>query len=626
MVAYEDFENETVTKKASKFPITLHISEGNKLIRLFQYKKAMDRFNAGLKTQPNNIRCLLGRAKCLIGLGEYDEARQHAEKIMKLDSKCSEAFSLHGNAEYSKGNFEEGLKSFCTAFQNQPYSIALKLGQQMCKKATDNSINTDVLLDQTDISEVNKLLKDKTMKLDYRFQGHFRKIPFTKDLKLIKSVLKDKDLSSVSAKCQDLYQYLKERREFWRTQNPDLTRRPLKRERKKYSSQLLRDLAFQQCADSEKYLLEGDISKCKKLCHETLKFIKTVFEESSPDSLETRANIFHILGLACMFTNDISSALKYHKQELKSAEKCGVIELKKKALLDLGEDYLKGGNFKQASAMFHQSLDFVESDDEKAIILYKIADCEMYLDNLEKSANIGRKSLTIAVSRKDSRLQCDATMLLAEISVKANDMEAAKNLYKDALQIAEKNKDSRVNKIKDLIMFYEALIERTRLEVEKNITKKTVNKTRASKCMENVKVTEPYGLSDSTKLIYSDPELLHRTISSDIHRDTSEEKYRNSLTENKRDRVNLPVTQLHDMNYSESQLHSRIIHSNVDDNTIKEKNHQNILSEKCNVTYSEPNLHSGVTPSDIDSEEFNASDDENIVNKEETHNKHESGS
>ncbi|GFR02015.1 tetratricopeptide repeat protein 25 [Trichonephila clavata] len=647
MVIYEDLEDEEATEKVSKFPITLHISEGNKLVHAFQYKKAMACFNVGLETQPNNIRCLLGKTKCLMGLGKYDEALQHAENIIKLDPRYSEAFALRGNAKYFKGNFEGSLRSFSSGLRNQPHSLTFRLGKQMCQKAIDNSIDPDVLLDHTDVTEVNKLLIDKTKKLDFRVRGnYFRKTSFANDLKFIKSVLHDKDLSSVSDKCQDLYQYLKGREEFWRTQEPDLTRRPLKRKRKKSSSKQLLDLALKQCTEAEKHLLKGDIEMCKKTCHKTLKFIEIHFKDMSSERSEIKTNIFHILGLACIFANDISSALKYHKLELKIAEGSGVVELKKKALFDIGEDYLKGGNFKQALMIFRQSLNFIESEEEKAIILYKIADCELHLDNLRNSAYFGRKSLTIAASCNDFRLQCDATMLLAEISINENDMDEAKNLYEDALQIAEENKDSRAIKIKDLIKFYESLIERARLEIERNISKKLEKKT-TLKNMTDLEVTEaeePHSMSDSSKSTDSNAELLDRTTTSNIDKNISEEIDKN--ISNKKGSFNFPDTQLYENSDTseekddenilneedslkppvESQLSSRITYSDDDYNISKKKDHQNILTGESKIIYTESELRKRIKSFDLDSETSNESDNENTVNKNDSLNKSDPGS
>ncbi|GFY42645.1 tetratricopeptide repeat protein 25 [Trichonephila inaurata madagascariensis] len=584
MVIHEELEDEEATEKVSKFPITLHISEGNKLVQLFQFHKAMACFNVGLETQPNNIRCLLGKTRCLMGLGKYEEALQLAEEIIKLDPRYSEAFSLRGNANYFRGDFEGSLRSFSSVLRNQPHSLIFRLGKQVCEKAIDNSMDPDELLDQTDVTEVNKLLIDKTKKLDYRVRGnYFRKTSFAKDLKFMKSVLHDKDLSSVSDKCQDLYQYLKGREEFWRSQEPDLTRRPLKRKRKNPSSIQLLDLAIKQCAEAEKYLQKGDIEMSKKTCHKTLKFVKIHFKDLSQESSEIKTNIFHILGLACMFCNDISSALKYHKLELKIAEESGVVELKKKALFDIGEDYLKNKNFKQALMIFRQSLNFIESEEEKAIILYKIADCELHLDNLKNSANIGRKSLTIAASCNDFRLQCDATMLLAEISIKENDMDEAKKLYKDALQIAEENKDSRAIKIKDLIKFYDSLIERARLQIEKNITKKIEKKT-TSKNRTDLEATEAEELhsrSDSNKLTDSNTELLDRTTTSNTDINISEESDEN--ISNKKGSLNFPETHFHE-----------------NSDSSEEKDDKNILNEEDSIKHVESQLSSRITYSDDD--------------------------
>ncbi|GBM44432.1 Tetratricopeptide repeat protein 25 [Araneus ventricosus] len=461
MVALKDIEDQEVTSKAPKYPVTLHISEGNKLIRLAQYKKAMACFDAGLKDQPNNIRCLLGRTKCLMKLLKYDEAKRNAEKIIKLEPKCAEAYTLLGNIEFTKGNFENSCIYFSSGHRKRPYSVDLRLGHQMCKKAIANSLDSDVplILDHTDVKEVKNILQNKVERQSSKSQRTSNgKKTYNKDLKLIKSLLCDKDFSSVSPMCQDLFDYLKDRRDFWRTHNPCLKKTTVATDDEKLDTQKLLDYASNKCAEAEKCFSEGNIEACKNICHETIDMIDKPFFYSTKESLNIKADALHFLGLAYMLSDDTSSALEYHREQLKIAEDCNVADLKKRSFYDIGEDFLKRGDFDQALAAFRQCMDFVEAKVEEAVVLYKLADCELCLDNLKDATSNGRKSLLIAASCNDDRLQCDTTMLLAEVAVREKNMKEARHLYTNALSIAEESEDSRLDEIKDLInMFYEKL-------------------------------------------------------------------------------------------------------------------------------------------------------------------------
>ncbi|XP_055943753.1 uncharacterized protein LOC129974958 [Argiope bruennichi] len=378
MVVQENIEDQEVTRKAPKYPITLHISEGNKLSRLAQYEKAISCFDAGLKIQPNNIRCLLGKTKCLMKLCKYEEAKQIAEEIIKLQPRCAEAYTLLGNTEFTKGNFEDGYIAFSSGYRKRPYSLDLRLGYQMCKKALNNSHDSDVpiALDHTDVKEVKNILQNKCKR-----------------------------------------------------QNKD------------------------------------DNETCKDICHEIIDIMDKSFDYFTIESLKIKADALHFLGLAYMLGNNTSSALKYHKLQLKIAEDCSAADLKKRSFYDIGEDFLRSGNYEQALTSFRQCMEFVEAKHEEAIVLYKIADCELYLENLKNATKNGRNSLSIATSCHDDRLQCDTTMLLAEIALRKKNMKDAKNLYAEALAVAEESKDSRLDRIKDLInMFHEKLDDRCREE------------------------------------------------------------------------------------------------------------------------------------------------------------------
>ncbi|KAF8763527.1 Tetratricopeptide repeat protein 25 like protein [Argiope bruennichi] len=468
MVVQENIEDQEVTRKAPKYPITLHISEGNKLSRLAQYEKAISCFDAGLKIQPNNIRCLLGKTKCLMKLCKYEEAKQIAEEIIKLEPRCAEAYTLLGNTEFTKGNFEDGYIAFSSGYRKRPYSLDLRLGYQMCKKALNNSHDSDVpiALDHTDVKEVKNILQNKCKRQNSETRRTFnRKRMYNKDMQLIKSLLCDKDFSSITPVCEDLFEYLKDRKEFWRTHDPCLKKTPVTTDHEKIDVQKLLEFLSNKCALAEKCFSEDDNETCKDICHEIIDIMDKSFDYFTIESLKIKADALHFLGLAYMLGNNTSSALKYHKLQLKIAEDCSAADLKKRSFYDIGEDFLRSGNYEQALTSFRQCMEFVEAKHEEAIVLYKIADCELYLENLKNATKNGRNSLSIATSCHDDRLQCDTTMLLAEIALRKKNMKDAKNLYAEALAVAEESKDSRLDRIKDLInMFHEKLDDRSREE------------------------------------------------------------------------------------------------------------------------------------------------------------------
>ncbi|GIY24023.1 tetratricopeptide repeat protein 25 [Caerostris darwini] len=455
-MALDSYESEEDGVKAPKFSITMYESEGNKFLRSLLIEKAIESFDGGLKMDPNNIKCLLGRIKCLMKLCDYDEAQKSAEKVIAINPKCTEAVVLIGEILYSKGNFEESYMTYKSVHRQQPYfpfSYNVKYGHQKCIKAIQNALDTEtrLVVTRTEVEEVDNLLQ-KNYKRKARTTGATPQVTFHKDVKLVESLVQDKDLDFASAAFRDLLMLLETSAEFDRLQKPDLSEKPW------HESLELRRVK-DKCKLSKKFLQEGDIESCKRNCFEILKMFDDLFGHYTLETLKVLARVMHFLGLASESDGDFSKAQKYYQHELKIGQSQNLTQVERKALLSAGECYLKWKDFEQAAATFHQCLDIAETKEEKANFLNKIANCEFNLNNLDDAKRYATQSLHAAKGTNNYRLQCSTAMLLAEAEVTQGNMKEAKKHYRRALAIVQQSGDPTLRGIINMNRVYDQLEE-----------------------------------------------------------------------------------------------------------------------------------------------------------------------
>lgn len=240
-----DFEDEEKKKAmiGKKFPIQMYISEGNYYFKRGKYDLAIEFFNKGLKNEPANTKCLIGRSKCYMRLAKYTEAREDAEAVLKSHPNSSDAKMLKGEADYFLGDFEKAFLTFHRGYSFRKNHDGLRCGYQMCEKAIENALNPDVpiVIDEEDLRAVYELRED--------VEQPSKRGQYSADIDFVTSLLQDesnelmkktdddskelfqredddsKDLfkrtiESVQENCEFVKDYLTDRQMFWHTQNP----------------------------------------------------------------------------------------------------------------------------------------------------------------------------------------------------------------------------------------------------------------------------------------------------------------------------------------------------------------------------------------------------------------------
>lgn len=454
---FEDEDGKDSPRK-TKFPLTLFISEGNKYLRLFRFDEAISAFERVLHQDPNNIQAHLGKAKCYIKLAKYKEAWYDLQHVIQLNPKCAEAVYLKGATEYLRGNFEESFITYWKGYKLRPSCDDLRKGYEMCKEAIDNSLNAETLLwltsdDIKGISKMNFLFQSSTQKSDIKGTYDTTGI-FSVHLKLLDDILKDKSLISVHSLCKELFDYLTKRQKFWKMQSPQVktsTFRPVKN----YKYDLLKINHLKQNFEICKaFLNDGKTKICRKKCQEVLEALSLVLYECFPEKTEMEAEILQYLGLAYFKEGDLSSALKIYEELLTFAVDNNLTEVEGKALQNIGEIYYEDHKFERAAGYFETIQEFLTSESNEAIVLYKLSDCYTHLNHLDQARKTAVKCWEITIKTQDYRFRLDVLLLLAEIAVKEKNMEIAERYFSNALELAIQSHDTRQKDIEGLLLIF----------------------------------------------------------------------------------------------------------------------------------------------------------------------------
>lgn len=115
----EDQEEKEHTKEP-KIPLSVHLSQGIRYQKLSLFPKALACFDAGLKTNPKNGKCLLGRAKCLMSMVKFSEAKKEAEAALESNPSSPQAKAVKAEAQYLLGDFEQSFITYRRAYKSRP--------------------------------------------------------------------------------------------------------------------------------------------------------------------------------------------------------------------------------------------------------------------------------------------------------------------------------------------------------------------------------------------------------------------------------------------------------------------------------------------------------------------------
>ena len=209
-------------KNAPKFPLSMYYSEGTKYLRLFQYEKALQFLNEAVEHDPTNIKSLIKRSKCFIGLKEYHKAIVDADKVLQMCPNNVHAIDLKGEAQYLMGDFEGGFLTYFEGRKTNPVNQVLRLGTQLCQDALDNSLHPrlGVKYIKDDVAGILKTEKDYEKFQNLLKYRRSTRECFGKDAKFMEDLMADKNLKSVHGFCKEAIDYIRHRERFWSMETP----------------------------------------------------------------------------------------------------------------------------------------------------------------------------------------------------------------------------------------------------------------------------------------------------------------------------------------------------------------------------------------------------------------------
>lgn len=283
---------------------------------------------------------------------------------------------------------------------------------------------------------------------------------YAPDLKLLEDILSDKKLAYLHTLCRDLIDYLRGRQKFWETQKPCTGIG--KSGSMLYIKNNVNDILkmnrlvcnFRICKSA---LNEGKTAVSIKKGSDVLVLLNSI-SRNFPEKNEMEAETLHCLVMAYLVEENFTTAMKYCKQQLGTVNEHDMQKAKARVYRDFGEIYYKTTKYKEALRFFMESLLFVEHEEEKAVLLYRISDCNVHLNKLEDANIAAQYCLDLVCRTEDLRFQFDALLLLAEIAVKGRDMKVAEEHYRIALEVAIRNNDARQYDLELLLEIFKELV------------------------------------------------------------------------------------------------------------------------------------------------------------------------
>lgn len=223
-----EMETDDEVTRGPKFPIQMYISEAGKYYLIAKYDLAMKLYNTALDREPDNEKCLIGRAMCNMRLTNFEEVKQDAERILNTHPDNCEAKVLIGEAEYFLGDFETSFLTFYRGYAAKKNHYKLKCGHQMSKKAIDNSLNPDspITFDEEDIQNLRALGEDEESDQPTKYEIKDQYTPY---VDFFSSILEDDSIDDIiRSESMFLKNYLEGRQIFWKAQNPKTSKNSTK--------------------------------------------------------------------------------------------------------------------------------------------------------------------------------------------------------------------------------------------------------------------------------------------------------------------------------------------------------------------------------------------------------------
>ncbi|KAJ3067117.1 Tetratricopeptide repeat protein 25 [Podochytrium sp. JEL0797] len=119
-------------------------AEADKLAAGGQFAEAVDKYTRALKLHPNQLDCLVNRARCFMMQGDTTSSLTDVNTVLSLSPTFIRAIYQKAETLYTHGDFENALVLFHRGARARPELVGFEMGIHKCIEAVKSAV---VLLD-----------------------------------------------------------------------------------------------------------------------------------------------------------------------------------------------------------------------------------------------------------------------------------------------------------------------------------------------------------------------------------------------------------------------------------------------------------------------------------------------
>ncbi|XP_052805765.1 outer dynein arm-docking complex subunit 4-like isoform X2 [Mya arenaria] len=182
---------------------------------------------------------------------------------------------------------------------------------------------------------------------------------------------------------------------------------------------------------------KGQLDVCQQRSGDCIDVLGRYTEESVPNMHVLLSTLYSVLGNCDMQTQNYTSALDNHGQDLMIGEQCNNKDIQSRALGNLGRTYVLMGEYNRAVDMYNRKAPLCKVPKETAWLFHEIGNCFLMMKIYEYAHDAGLKAMRSAHESGHVRLQLQTCVLVAVAEVNLLRYREAYQHFEEALERAK---------------------------------------------------------------------------------------------------------------------------------------------------------------------------------------------